>query len=81
MKQQNRVKNCFLTSDAHPVEMEDPEGLESKVHGSDYYRFRYEQRKSWPVCSRNQDSEDLAIKGKGIKYADEVIRRKVGKTG
>ena len=42
-----------------------------------------DQRKSWPV--RKQKSEikrrPEPYKGKGIKYADEVIRRKVGKTG
>jgi len=33
---------------SHPVEMEDPEGIETKVQD---YRFRYQQGKSWTVCS------------------------------
>ncbi len=62
--------------------MEDPEGIETKVDGKQDHRFRYRQRKSWTVCSRNQRTrKPEPYKGKGIKYADEVIRRKVGKTG
>ena len=67
---------------SHPVEMEDPEGLESKVDGNKIVISGIDKEKSWPICGRNQRQEDLShIKGKGIKYADEVIRRKVGKTG
>ena len=39
---------------SHPVEMEDPEGIESKVDGKQDHCFRYQQRKSWSVCSRDQ---------------------------
>ena len=44
---------------------------------------RYRQRESRTVRSRDQRTrEDRSrIRAKGIKYADEVIRRKVGKTG
>ncbi len=45
---------------SHPVEMEDPEGIEQKV---------VDKKRPEPY------------KGKGIKYSDEVIRRKVGKAG
>ncbi len=37
---------------SHPVEMEDPEGLESIVDGQNKITvIWYRQRKSWPVCS------------------------------
>ena len=52
---------------SHPVEMEDPEGIETKV--GEYAAKIRDKRRPEPY------------KGKGIKYADEVIRRKVGKTG
>ena len=51
---------------SHPVEMIDPEGLEAVVDGN---KIIVNKRRPEPY------------KGKGIKYADEVIRRKVGKTG
>ena len=68
---------------SHPVEMEDPEGLESVVDGQN------------KIIVRGIDKEEVGqyaaeirfkrqpepYKGKGIKYSDEVIRRKEGKTG
>ena len=68
---------------SHPVEMEDPEGLETVLDGQNI------------IVAKGIDKEKVGqyaaeirakrapepYKGKGIKYADEVIRRKVGKTG
>ena len=68
---------------SHPVEMEDPEGLETVLDGQNI------------IVGKGIDKEKVGqyaaeirakrapepYKGKGIKYADEVIRRKVGKTG
>ena len=67
---------------SHPIEMTDPEGIDTKVEGNvitvsginkeavgQYAAEIREKRKPEPY------------KGKGIKYADEVIRRKVGKAG
>ncbi len=51
-EQQNRARNLHLNLGySHPVEMEDPEGLETIVDGKQDYRLRYQQRKSWPVRS------------------------------
>ena len=50
---------------SHPVEMIDPEGITVGQYAADIR----EKRRPEPY------------KGKGIKYADEHIRRKVGKTG
>ena len=58
---------------SHPVEMEDPEEIIvkgiSKEKVGQYAAEIRDKRRPEPY------------KGKGIKYADEVIRRKVGKTG
>ena len=67
---------------SHPVEMTDPEGLESKVDGNKIIVSGIDKRRSASTQRKSEIREDLnRIKGKGIKYADEVIRRKVGKTG
>ena len=69
---------------SHPVEMVDPEGLESVVDTA-----------TNKITVKGIDKEKVGqyaaeirakrapepYKGKGIKYSDEVIRRKVGKTG
>ena len=54
---------------SHPVEMEDPDGIETKVDVGQFAAEIRDKRRPEPY------------KGKGIKYVDEVIRRKVGKTG
>ena len=78
---QGKKLSAFNLGYSHPVEMEDPEGLDCKVDGNKIVVSGYRQRKSWPVRCRDQDRRPEPYKGKGIKYADEVIRRKVGKTG
>ncbi len=68
---------------SHPVNMEDPEGITSTVEGQNKIivsgidkekvgQFAAEIRAKRPP---------EPYKGKGIKYSDERIRRKVGKTG
>ena len=68
---------------SHPVEMEDPEGLESTVDGNKIIIKGIDKEKSWyQYAAEIRDKRrPEPYKGKGIKYADEVIRRKVGKTG
>ena len=72
---------------SHPVEMEDPEGIETVVEQT--------QNNTSLITVKGIDKEKVGqfaaqirdkrrpepYKGKGIKYADETIRRKVGKTG
>lgn len=68
---------------SHPVEMTDPEGVETSVEGQNVIVVT--------GCSKEKVGQFAAeirgkrkpepYKGKGIKYSDEVIRRKVGKTG
>jgi large subunit ribosomal protein L6 len=67
---------------SHPVEMEDPEGLESKVDGNKIIISGIDKEKVGQYAAEIRDKRrPEPYKGKGIKYADEVIRRKVGKTG
>ena len=67
---------------SHPVEMEDPEGIETKVDGNKIIvsGINKEQVGQYAAEIREKRKPE-PYKGKGIKYADEVIRRKVGKTG
>lgn len=67
---------------SHPVEMEDPEGLESVVDGNKITIKGIDKEKVGQYAAEIRDKRrPEPYKGKGIKYADEVIRRKVGKTG
>ena len=67
---------------SHPVEMEDPEGLESAVDGNKIVVKGIDKEKVGQYAAEIRDKRrPEQYKGKGIKYADEVIRRKVGKTG
>ena len=67
---------------SHPVEMEDPEGLESKVDGNTITVSGIDKEKVGQYAAEIRETrKPEPYKGKGIKYADEVIRRKVGKTG
>ncbi len=67
---------------SHPVEMIDPEGLESTVDGNKIIVKGIDKEKVGQYAAEIRDKRrPEPYKGKGIKYADEVIRRKVGKTG
>ena len=67
---------------SHPVEMEDPEGIESVVEGNTITVKGINKEKVGQYAAEIRDKRrPEPYKGKGIKYADEVIRRKVGKTG
>ncbi len=68
---------------SHPVEMEDPEGLESVLEGQNKITVKgIDKEKVGQYAAEIRDKRrPEPYKGKGIKYADEVIRRKVGKTG
>ncbi|MBQ2980527.1 MAG: 50S ribosomal protein L6 [Lachnospiraceae bacterium] len=67
---------------SHPVEMEDPEGLESVVEGNVITVKGIDKEKVGQYAAEIRSKrEPEPYKGKGIKYVDEVIRRKVGKTG
>ena len=68
---------------SHPVEMQDPEGIETTVEGQNVILVKgIDKEKVGQFAAEIRDKRrPEPYKGKGIKYADEVIRRKVGKTG
>ena len=67
---------------SHPVEMIDPEGLSSAVDGNKIIVSGISKEKVGQYAAEIRDKRrPEPYKGKGIKYADETIRRKVGKTG
>lgn len=68
---------------SHPVEMTDPEGIEAVVEGQNKIIVKgIDKEKVGQYAAEIRDKRrPEPYKGKGIKYSDEVIRRKVGKTG
>jgi large subunit ribosomal protein L6 len=68
---------------SHPVEMEDPDGIEVTVDGQNIILVKgIDKEKVGQYAAEIREKRaPEPYKGKGIKYADEVIRRKVGKTG
>ena len=68
---------------SHPVEMIDPEGVETVLEGQNKITVKgIDKEKVGQYAAEIRDKRrPEPYKGKGIKYADEVIRRKVGKTG
>ena len=68
---------------SHPVEMIDPEGLEVIVEDQNKIIVKgiNKEKVGQYAAEIREKRAPEPYKGKGIKYADEVIRRKVGKTG
>ena len=67
---------------SHPVEMEDPEGIETKVEENMIIVSGISKEKVGQYAAEIRGKRaPEPYKGKGIKYADEIIRRKEGKTG
>ena len=68
---------------SHPVVMSDPEGIETVMEGQNIIIVKgIDKEKVGQYAAEIRDKRrPEPYKGKGIKYADEVIRRKVGKTG
>ena len=68
---------------SHPVEMEDPNGIETAVEGTNKIFVRgidKQQVGNYAAVIRDWRRPE-PYKGKGIKYSNEVVRRKAGKTG
>ncbi|WP_066871287.1 50S ribosomal protein L6 [Clostridium mediterraneense] len=68
---------------SHPVEVEPVEGVEIKVDGTTKVIISGcdKQKVGAVAADIRKWRKPEPYKGKGIKYADEVIRRKEGKTG
>ena len=68
---------------SHPVEMIDPEGIETVLEGQNKITVKgIDKEKVGQFAAEIRTKRPPEpYKGKGIKYSDEHIRRKVGKTG
>jgi large subunit ribosomal protein L6 len=68
---------------SHPVEMVDPEGITTEVPKATEIIVRGADKALVGNYAANIRAwrKPEPYKGKGIKYVDEVIRRKEGKTG
>ena len=79
-KQGNKLSLALGYS--HPVEMVDPEGITTTVDGNKITVSGINKEKVGQYAAEIREKRaPEPYKGKGIKYEDEVIRRKVGKTG
>ena len=68
---------------SHPVEMTDPDGIDTEVEGTNKITVKgidKEKVGQYAAEIRGKRGPE-PYKGKGIKYSDEHIRRKVGKAG
>lgn len=68
---------------SHPVEFTEPEGIEFEVPAPNRISVKgiSKQRVGQIAADIRAVREPEPYKGKGIKYIDEVVRRKEGKTG
>lgn len=68
---------------SHPVEMEDPEGITTEVPAPNKIIVKGADKEKVGIHAANIRAvrKPEPYLGKGIKYSDEVIRRKEGKTG
>ena len=68
---------------SHPVEMVDPEGITYVLDGQNIIKVQGidKERVGQYAAEIRDKRRPEPYKGKGIKYATETIRRKVGKTG
>ena len=68
---------------SHPVEMMDPDGVTTTLEGQNIIIVSgIDKEKVGQYAAEIRDKRrPEPYKGKGIKYSDEVIRRKAGKTG
>ena len=66
---------------SHPVEMEDPEGLETTVDGNKIVVKGISKEKVGQYAAEIREKRaPEPYKGKGIKFVGEQLRRKAGKT-
>jgi large subunit ribosomal protein L6 len=67
---------------SHPVEFPLPAGVEAKAEGNKLTLTGIDKQAVGEVAAQiRRVRPPEPFKGKGIKYADETIRRKAGKSG
>ena len=81
---QKQGKNLVLSLGySHPVEMEDPEGIETVVEGQNTVIVKGIDKQVVGAYAANIRAKRSPepYKGKGVRYADEHVRIKEGKSG
>lgn len=68
---------------SHPIELEDPEGIEVEVPANNKIIVKGidKQKVGNYAAVIREFRKPEPYKGKGVRYSDEYVRRKVGKTG
>jgi large subunit ribosomal protein L6 len=68
---------------SHPVDIQAPDGITFEVEGQNRITVKGsdKQRVGQIAANIRRVRPPEPYKGKGIRYSDEYIRRKVGKTG
>lgn len=67
---------------SHPVEYTLPDGMSAKLEGNKLTILGINKEQVGEVAAQiRRVRPPEPFKGKGIKYSDEIIRRKAGKTG
>lgn len=68
---------------SHPIELEEPEGIEIEVPKANQIIIKGADKQKVGSCAAviRDLRKPEPYKGKGIKYENEVIKRKVGKIG
>ena len=81
--QKQGKKVVFNLGYSHPIELEEPEGIEVEVPSATQLIVKgIDKQLVGNFAAKIRDlRKPEPYKGKGIKYVDEVIRRKAGKTG
>jgi large subunit ribosomal protein L6 len=66
---------------SHPVEFDLPEGIDANIDGNTITISGIDKQLVGEIAAQiRKVRKPEPYKGKGIRYSDEVVRRKVGKT-
>ena len=73
----------FALGYSHPVQFEAPEGIEFAVEGANkvFVKGTDKQQVGYVAAKIRALRAPEPYKGKGVRYADEVVQRKAGKAG
>ncbi len=72
----------FYLGYSHPVNFELPDGIEAKIDKTKVTLSGIDKEQLGKTAAKIRSfRKPEPYKGKGIKYADEIVRRKAGKTG
>ena len=81
--QKQGKKLVLVLGYSHPIELEDPSGIEVEVPAANKIIVKGSNKQqvgNYAAVIRAFRKPE-PYKGKGVRYSDEVVRRKVGKTG